>query len=141
MAGDVDWENGVHSKADFMTVVQELAVREAFTMNMGIIATRLEGAGKSIDDFLGQPFHYVQGGEAHVAVVTLSGILASAHLQGPGGVANLLLNGVVSHDEYGTNILSYMDKFAGYSSPFGSGSDDVLSGSDYSETFNGDSGN
>ncbi len=133
-------KNGVNSKEDFMSEVQELAIREAFAMNMGVIDTRLAQAGHTLDDFLGESFTYTQGGETHVAVVTISGILASAHLQGPGGVANLLLNGVVSHDEYGTNILSYMDKFGEFSSPFGTAGNDVLSGSDYSETFDGGTG-
>lgn len=141
-----EWEgtwtgkNGVYSKEDFMSEVQELAIREAFAMNMQIIETRLAQAGTSIDDFIGKTFTYTQGGVAHEAVVSVSGILASAHLQGPGGVANLLLNGVVSHDEYGTNILSYMDKFGDFTSPFGTAADDVLTGSDYTETFNGGDG-
>lgn len=133
-------KNGVHSQADFMTNVQELAIREAFDMNVGIINDYLAQAGKTVDDFLGQEFSYSRLGETHVASVTMSGILASAHLQGPGGVAQLFLNNIASSDEYGTNILFYMDKFAGYSTPFGSQSDDFLSGSDYSETFMGGAG-
>ena len=61
-------------------------------------------------------------------------------LPGSGGVANLLLNGAVSHDEYGTNILSYMDKSGDYDSPFGTAGEDFLSGSDYGETFIGKEG-
>ena len=133
-------KNGVHSKEDFMSEVQELAIREAFAMNMGVIDTYLSQAGKTLDDFLGNEFTYTQNGAENTAVVTMSGILASAHLQGPGGVAQLLLNGTVSHDEYGTNILSYMDKFGGFNNPFGSAADDFLSGSDYNETFSGEAG-
>lgn len=133
-------KNGVHSKEDFMSAKQELAIREAFEMNMGIIETRLGQADKTIDDYLGQEFTYTHGGETYTTTVTMSGIIASAHLQGPGGVANLLLNGAVSHDEYGTNILLYMDKFAGYDTPFGTSADDTLVGSDYSEVFVGGEG-
>jgi len=138
--GTFTGKNGVFSKADFMTNAQELAIREAFAMNMTVIEQRLAQAGKTIDDFLGKSFAYTQAGIEKIAIVSISGILASAHLQGPGGVANLLLNGIVSHDEYGTNILSYMDKFGDFSSPFGTAGNDVLSGSEYSETFSGEGG-
>ncbi len=138
--GTFTGKNGVYSKEDFMSEVQELAIREAFAMNMGVIETRLAQAGKSIDDFLGQEFQYTYQGQVQTTVVTISGILASAHLQGPGGVANLLLNNAVSFDEYGTNILLYMDKFGGYQTPFGTAADDILSGSDISETFDGGGG-
>ena len=138
--GEWTGKNGVHSKADFMSNVQELAIREAFSMNVGIINDYLAQAGKTIDDFIGREFTYTRLGETHVAHVTMSGILASAHLQGPGGVAQLFLHNVASSDEYGTNILFYMDKYAGYNSPFGASGDDLLSGSDFSETFLGGAG-
>lgn len=133
-------KNGVHSKADFMSNVQELAIREAFSMNVGIINDYLAQAGKTVDDFLGHEFTYTRLGATHVANVTMSGILASAHLQGPGGVAQLFLHNVASSDEYGTNILFYMDKYSGYNTPFGANSNDSLSGSEYSETFMGGAG-
>ncbi|MDF1756960.1 MAG: hypothetical protein P1U74_01490 [Legionellaceae bacterium] len=138
--GEWTGKNGVNSKEDFMSEVQELAIREAFDMNMGVIDQYLSQGGKTIDDFLGQEFTYTRLGEVHTAEVTMSGILSSAHLQGPGGVAQLLLHNVASNDEYGTNILFYMDKFSGYSTPYGTDADDVLSGSDYSETFAGEGG-
>lgn len=133
-------KNGVNSKEDFMSNIQETAIREAFSMNMGVINKYLSQASKTIDDFLGSQFDYVRGGEAHVATVTMSGILASAHLQGPGGVALLLLNNIASSDEYGTNILFYMDKFGGFDTPFGTDANDDLVGSDYTETFIGEDG-
>lgn len=138
--GEWTGKNGVNSKEDFMSDVQELAIREAFDMNMGVINQYLGQAGKTIDDFMGQEFTYTRFGEEHVATVTMSGILSSAHLQGPGGVAQLLLNNVASSDEYGTNILFYMDKFSGYTTPYGTDADDQLSGSDFSETFAGEGG-
>ncbi|MDF1761304.1 MAG: hypothetical protein P1U40_12295 [Coxiellaceae bacterium] len=133
-------KNGVNSKEDFMSTAQELAIREAFAMNTTVIETRLEQAGKTLDDYIGTSYEYTRNGVQETAVVTLSGILASAHLQGPGGVANLLLNNSASSDEYGTNILFYMDSFGGYDNPFGTASDDTLSGSDYDETFSGGAG-
>jgi hypothetical protein len=44
-----------------------------------------------------------------------SGIAAALHLRGSDAVIELLLEDVVSSDELGTSILSYMDKFGGYS--------------------------
>ncbi len=133
-------KNGVHSKADFMTSVQELAIREAFAMNVGVINTYLAQAGKTIDDYIGHQFTYTRLGETHVATVTMSGILAGAHLQGPTGVAQLFLHNIQSSDEYGTNILFYIDKYGGYNTPFGTAANDTLVGSDYSETFMGAGG-
>src|SRR3990167_11539360 len=75
-------KNGVFSKEDFMSSVQEVALREAFAMNMNIIEGRLAQAGKSIDDFLGQEFNFTFQGVPKVGEISISGILASAHLQG-----------------------------------------------------------
>ena len=48
--------------------------------------------------------------------VTESGILAAAHLAGPGNVKKFLRSyGAIDfEDSYGTNIKSYMDRFSGY---------------------------
>lgn len=53
----------------------------------------------------------VPGGHSEI---TLSGILAAAHLCGAWGVAKFLNSGVVSADEFGTSILLYLQKFSGY---------------------------
>lgn len=49
--------------------------------------------------------------------LTLTGILAAAHLRGAYGTLNSLLGAAVSTDEYGTSILQYIDHFGGYYSP------------------------
>ncbi|MEE9363323.1 MAG: hypothetical protein V3U92_12065 [Cellulophaga sp.] len=48
--------------------------------------------------------------------ITESGILASAHLAGPGNVKKFLRSngGYDVNDEYGTTITNYMKKFSGY---------------------------
>ncbi|MBW4634574.1 MAG: hypothetical protein KME30_22490 [Iphinoe sp. HA4291-MV1] len=46
--------------------------------------------------------------------ISLSSILAGAHLRGAGGLANLLLKDQVSFDEFGTSILEYIDELGGY---------------------------
>jgi len=52
--------------------------------------------------------------------ITESGILAAAHLAGPGGVKSYLRSGGVNQfaDGYGTTIRSYLKKFSGYDVSF-----------------------
>ena len=52
--------------------------------------------------------------------ITESGILAAAHLAGPGNVKRYLRSygAIDSADAYGTDILSYMQKFSGYDTSF-----------------------
>lgn len=53
-------------------------------------------------------------------LITESGILAAAHLAGPGNVKRYLRSygALDSQDAYGTDILSYMDKFSGFDTSF-----------------------
>ena len=46
--------------------------------------------------------------------ITLSGLLAGAHLLGPSNVKAFLDNGTVTKDGYGTPITEYIKKFGGY---------------------------
>tara|TARA_X000001316_G_scaffold3035_2_gene544 strand:+ start:93 stop:674 length:582 start_codon:yes stop_codon:yes gene_type:complete len=46
--------------------------------------------------------------------ITESGILAAAHLAGPGNVKKFFKRGRDFHDGYGTSMTSYMIKFSGY---------------------------
>lgn len=52
--------------------------------------------------------------------VTESGILAAAHLAGPGGVKKFLRSGgdIGFNDAFGTSIRSYMKRFSGYDVSF-----------------------
>ena len=109
-------KKGIRSKAQFLNSrrVQEFAIREAFALNFQRIKNTLEQQGKSINNFLGKRRTYRDRGKSRTIKITLSGILAGAHLRGAGGVAQLLLNNKVSHDEYGTSILKYIHKYGGY---------------------------
>jgi len=103
-------KNGVNSLEDFMTkAAQDVAIEEEFGHNLGIIEDGLAAAGKSLDDYIGTTIDGV--------TVTLTGILASAHLRGSPATVDLLLNGTLSNDEYGTSILQYMEQFGGYDAP------------------------
>ncbi|MDJ0742637.1 MAG: hypothetical protein QNJ32_04645 [Xenococcaceae cyanobacterium MO_167.B27] len=110
---------GVNSIEDFRNSpeIQEAAIRDAFEFNWNIIETTLGNAGKTVDDFIGNTITFNDGGTEKSVTITPFGILAGAHLRGPYGLANLLLNGSVSYDEYGTSILRYVDEYAGYDVP------------------------
>lgn len=60
------------------------------------------------------------GKEIHGITITESGILAAAHLAGPGSVKKFLrsLGGYNYSDAYGTSISSYMKRFSGYDTSF-----------------------
>jgi len=109
-------KKGINNKEQFLNSpdVQELAIREAFALNWKRVNDTLVGQGKSVNAYLGKAKTFNDNGVSKTIIITLSGILAGAHLRGPYGVANLLLNDQVSHDEYGTSILRYMEEYGGY---------------------------
>ena len=105
-------KNGINSKRDFLqnkNKVQELAMVEALALNCKYLNSSLQQKGSSIDQYLGRRTNGV--------VVTTSGILAAAHLNGAQAAADLLVNGRVSSDENGTSILDYLKEFGGYQIP------------------------
>lgn len=117
---DGEWtgKNGVTSLDDFKTAAaQETAIREAFGYNLQVIENGLANGGESLDDYLGTTRTYVQNGVEVTVELTLTGILAAAHLRGAWGTLSLLQSGDVSTDEYGTSILKYVEQFGGYDSP------------------------
>ncbi|MGK7935906.1 MAG: Calx-beta domain-containing protein, partial [Xenococcaceae cyanobacterium] len=110
---------GVNSIEDFRNSpeIQEAAIRDAFEFNWKIIDKVLGEAGKTVEDFIGQTLDFNDRGTQKTLTFTPFGILAGAHLRGPYGLANLLLDGTVSVDEYGTSILRYINEYAGYDVP------------------------
>ncbi len=52
--------------------------------------------------------------------ITMSGLLAGAHLRGAQGVVSLLVDHQNPADENQTYILQYIQDFAGYQTPFSS---------------------
>jgi len=109
-------KKGIRSKQQFLNspAVQEFAIREAFALNLKRINNTLAGQRKSLKDYLGKTKTFKDNGVSKTITITLSGILAGAHLRGPYGVANLLLINQVSHDEFGTSILRYIKEYGGY---------------------------
>lgn len=94
--------------------VQELIIRESFSLYWRRIGDILRRQGKFINDCLGQKITFDNCGATKTITFTIAGILAAAHLRGTYGVADLLLKNRVADDEFGTSILCYMDAYYKY---------------------------
>lgn len=112
-------KNGIESFAELKTKdAQSVAIQEAFGLNLSIIEEGLSNSGQSLDNILGTTSTYTNSdGTTETVVLTLTGTMAAAHLRLAYGTLNLLQNGAVYPDEYGTSILQYIDQFGGYDSP------------------------
>ncbi|MEM7677481.1 MAG: calcium-binding protein, partial [Myxococcota bacterium] len=111
-------KNGATSLDAFMTAeVQDQAILDAFGYNPAVIENGPAHQGQSLDDFIGTTGSYVQNGQTVTVELSLTGILAAAHLRGAWGTLDLLQGGAVSTDEYGTSILQYIEQFGGFHAP------------------------
>jgi len=136
--GTFTGKNGVNSYADLKTQrAQETIIRDVMRNNIATIRRVVESNGMSWNEVFEQTYQY----DGHEVRITMSGLLAAAHLRGAFGTANLLLTGRASADELGTNILHYVHAYGGYDTLFDSPADDTISGSPYSETLTAGSGN
>lgn len=79
--------------------IQEMAMLDLLSHNKKILQ-------KYID--------YWEGKKINGKVITESGILAAAHLGGPGNVKRFLKEGKVFKDGNGTKITTYLTHFSGY---------------------------
>lgn len=108
IAADVnEWQgvftgkSGITAFADlFNGDKQECIIRDLLQHNFHVLLEQFEGAIPLPEN------------------VTLSGVLAAAHLSGPYGVAAHLRDGQVTADEFGTPVQRYLSEFSGYSVPF-----------------------
>lgn len=109
-------KNGINSKAEFLNSpeIQEIAIREAFGVYWQDINYLIKKRGKSIESYLSQVKTFNESGKPRTVKVTLSGIIAAAHLKGPDKVVDLLVSGKVSQDPFGTSILAYLEEFGSY---------------------------
>lgn len=116
--GDFTGKNGVDSFDTLKTDIQEAIILDAFGYNLNVIESGLEAKGTSLDALIGSQRTYVEtNGQTVTVTLTLTGILAAAHLRGAWGTLDLLNNGSVSADEYGTSILKYIQQFGAYDTP------------------------
>lgn len=83
--------------------------------------------GKNLSDYRGTSVYWSQldpsvdpppGNRPDKVEITLSGLLAGAHLRGAAGVIELLVDHKNPADENGTYILQYVQDYAGYETPF-----------------------
>jgi len=124
-----DWQsaywtgkNGIHSEADFLSDrdVQESAIRAYMELQWSYL--------KSVWKYEGQTL----GGMA----ITVSGLLAGAHLVGADEVEKFINSGgeKIPQDAYNTAVTEYMSLFAGYDTPFSvnhSGNETIRGGSHF----------
>jgi hypothetical protein len=78
---------------------QDLAMKQLLKNNKAYL-------GDYIDKWVGKKKNGVK--------ITLSGLLAGAHLLGPSNVKDFLDHGTIAKDGYGTPITEYIKKFGGY---------------------------
>ncbi len=116
--GTFTGKNGVNSLDDLKTNIQEQVILDEFQLNLNRIETGLGNAGQSLDDFIGRTITVTDtdGSQAQVEL-TLTGILASAHLRGAFGTLDFLLNNVASADEIGTSNVQFIQQFGGFEAP------------------------
>ena len=122
--------NGINSYADFTTPDKHiLVIQDHFKNKYQGIVSGLMARGKNLQDYLGTDVYWNRldppvspppEGRANDVTITLSGLLAGAHLRGAGGVVSLLVDHKNPSDENGTHILQYVQDYAGYDTPFGS---------------------
>lgn len=133
-------KDGVHSKADFLANhgAQENAIRAYMGKQWSYLG--------DAQDYVGQTVHGV--------TVSVSGLLAAAHLVGAGTVQSFLRSDgkSVPTDGNGMSLTEYMSKFAYYKTPYsantsggihvtGGAKDDILRGSGGNDVLEGGGGN
>jgi hypothetical protein len=105
---DAFWtgKDGVKSKDDFLNnpSAQENAIREYMQVQWGYLLH----AG--VDRYINKTRYGI--------LVTISGALGGAHLVGWSNVGPFVKNGNISKDDNQVPITEYIEKFAGYDTPF-----------------------
>ncbi len=116
--GTFTGKNGVTSLDELKTNIQELVILDEFQLNLDRIETGLGNAGRSLDEFIGTTITATDTDGTQTQVeLSLTGILASAHLRGAFGTLDFLLNSVASADEIGTSNIQFIEQFGGFDAP------------------------
>ncbi len=106
---------------------QEYIALDHFKFKYNQIVKELKKYGKTIDEYIGTKLYWNKckpiispppGGRLNEVEVTMSGLLAGAHLRGAKGIVLLLINHENHADEISTTILQYVQDFGGYETPF-----------------------
>lgn len=137
--GTFTGKNGVNSLEDLKdTAKQEVVIRDVMAFNVGVISDLLKAANMTWTQALAKTWTMPDGSTVHA---TMSGILASAHLRGAWGTADLLIHNTDSTDENGTSIKTYMQQFGGFDTIYDTPGNDHISGSQYNENLFAGQGN
>ena len=118
IAGQFTGKNGVASLDDLKTNVQEQIVLDEFQLNLDRIENGLAAQGKSLNDFVGETVTVTEpDGSSGTVQLSVTGILAAAHLRGADGVVDILLAGTIAPDEIGATTVRYLQQFGGFDAP------------------------
>lgn len=119
----------ISSVQDFMDPDKHIfIIKDHFENKHDGIVNGLAEYGKTIDDFLETVVTWdglipsvspPPGGRDNNVTITMSGLLAGAHLRGAEGVVSMLIDHKNPADESGTYLLQYVQDYAGYDTPFG----------------------
>ena len=125
--GTFTGKHGINSFADVIDPdKQEFIALDHFDNKYQNIVLQLADHGKTPNDYLGSTLRWSEcqpklappGGRPDEVTLTLSGLLAGAHLRGAEGVVALLVKHENHADENKTAILQYVYDFGGYSTPY-----------------------
>lgn len=137
--GTFTGKNGVNSLDDLKdTAKQEVVIRDVMAFNVGVIGDLLKAANMTWAQALAKSWTMPDGTVVHAS---MSGILASAHLRGAWGTADLLIRDKDSTDENGTSIKTYMNMFKDFDTIYDTPGNDHISGSQYNENLFAGQGN
>lgn len=126
--GEFTGKDGISDFEDFKDPAKHVLVIKAhFANKYSRIVAQLAARGKKLSDYLGKTVTWnglipavspPPGGRSNEVTLTMSGLLAGAHLRGAAGVVSLLMDNQNPSDESGTYILQYVQDYAGYQTPF-----------------------
>lgn len=122
-------KNNIHSFAGFVDPAKHiLVIKDHFALKHNNTIDELAKRDKNIQDYLQTKVYWSMldpkvspppGGRSDEVVISMSGLLAGAHLRGAGGVVALLVDHKNPADEIGTHILEYVQDYGDYSTPWG----------------------
>lgn len=125
--GTFTGKHGINSFEDVINPdKQEFIALDHFDNKYQNIVLQLAEHGEKLSNYLGktvrwsecQPVLTPPDDRPNDVEITLSGLLAGAHLRGAEGVVALLINHENHADENGTAILQYVYDFGGYTTPY-----------------------
>lgn len=121
--GEFTGKDGVWSLDDLKSPDrQDTVMRGLLAWNFQQLTSALADRGISLAQAQRERRQALRPDGSTVAVApTLSGLLAAAHLCGVNATVAFLHDGTVSSDEFGTSMLDYLTQFAGYDTPFATG--------------------